>query len=303
MRLGFFLKEAFRALRRNAAPSFAATMTILVTALLLGVFIPIVQATTGGASQVRDRVLLDVYVKDAATEPQIQRLGTALKNLDNVDQVEFISKATALKTEMKERGSEAYEVLGNNPLPDAFRVTPDDPDRIDAIADAIAVPDSGEKGASITSSPAFSIVDEIQNKEEETQKILSATGGIFAGAIVLAVLLTIASIALVANTIRLSIFARRREIEVMKLVGATNWFIRWPFVLEGVVVGIMGGILAILLLGLAKVTVIDSLQQTFDFLSTPETLGFVPLSIVLLFACVAVSAIGSGLTLGRFLRI
>ncbi len=303
MRLGFFLKEAFRALRRNAAPSFAATMTILVTALLLGVFIPIVQATTGGASQVRDRVLLDVYVKDAATEPQIQRLGTALKNLDNVDQVEFISKATALKTEMKERGSEAYEVLGNNPLPDAFRVTPDDPAGIDAIADAIVVPDSGEKGASITSSPAFSIVDEIQNKEEETQKILSATGGIFVGAIVLAVLLTIASVALVANTIRLSIFARRREIEVMKLVGATNWFIRWPFVLEGVVVGIMGGVLAILLLGLAKVTVIDSLQQTFDFLSTPETLGFLPLSIVLLFACVAVSAIGSGLTLGRFLRI
>ncbi|MBA2764733.1 MAG: ABC transporter permease [Thermoleophilaceae bacterium] len=303
MRLGFFLKEAFRALRRNAAPSFAATMTILVTALLLGVFIPIVQATTGGASQVRDRVLLDVYVKDAATEPQIQRLGTALKNLDNVGEVEFISKATALKAEMKERGSEAYEVLGNNPLPDAFRVTPDDPDRIDALADAIVVPDSGEKRGSITSSPAFAIIDEIQNKEEETQKILSATGGIFVGAIVLAVLLTIASVALVANTIRLSVFARRREIEVMKLVGATNWFIRWPFVIEGVVVGVMGGILAILLLALAKVTVIDSLQQTFDFLSTPETLGFLPLSLVLLFACVAVSAIGSGLTLGRFLRV
>jgi cell division transport system permease protein len=111
------------------------------------------------------------------------------------------------------------------------------------------------------------------------------------------------SIALVANTIRLSIFSRRREVEVMKLVGATNWFIRWPFVIEGVAVGLMGGILASLMLIIAKQTFIDPLSDRFALLAAPNTIDFKLLIGLLLLACVAVSAIGSGLTLRRFLRV
>ena len=91
-------------------------------------------------------------------------------------------------------------------------------------------------------------IDEVRNREEDTDKILSATGLVKALTAGLAILLVFASIALIANTIRLSVFARRREVEVMKLVGATNWFIRWPFVIEGVIVGFLGGLLAVLLL-------------------------------------------------------
>jgi cell division transport system permease protein len=112
-----------------------------------------------------------------------------------------------------------------------------------------------------------------------------------------------ASIALIANTIRLSVFARRREVEVMKLVGATNWFIRWPFVIEGVIVGFFGGLLAVLLLTAAKETFIDPLSERFELLAAPETIDFPLLVIVLMVACVAVSAIGSGITLRRFLRV
>jgi cell division transport system permease protein len=119
----------------------------------------------------------------------------------------------------------------------------------------------------------------------------------------LAALLVFASIALVANTIRLSIFARRREVEVMKLVGATNWFIRWPFVIEGVIVGFLGGVLAVLLLAIAKETFIDPLSDDFALLAAPDTIDFPLLIALLLVACVAVSAIGSGLTLRRFLRV
>jgi cell division transport system permease protein len=108
---------------------------------------------------------------------------------------------------------------------------------------------------------------------------------------------------LIANTIRLSLYARRREVEVMKLVGATDWFIRWPFVLEGVLVGALGGVLAVLLLGVVKVAVVDPLQADFALMAAPQTMNFGLLVAVLLGASVAVSAAGSGISLRRFLRV
>ena len=140
-------------------------------------------------------------------------------------------------------------------------------------------------------------------RRDETDKILSATGLVKLLTAGLAALLILTSIALIANTIRLSIYSRRREVEVMKLVGATNWFIRWPFVIEGIVVGLMGGVLAVLCLAIAKVTFIDPLSARFALLAAPKTINFTALVVVLLSACVAVSAIGSGLTLRRFLRV
>ena len=119
----------------------------------------------------------------------------------------------------------------------------------------------------------------------------------------IAVLLLIASLMLVANTIRLSIYARRREVEVMRLVGATNWFIRWPFVIEGVIVGLAGAGIAVGILWLGKVTIVDPLSQNFALVDNFSTMGFVPLIIVLLGASVVVSVLGSGITLRRFLRI
>ena len=151
--------------------------------------------------------------------------------------------------------------------------------------------------------PSLAGIDEVRNKEEDTDKILSATGLVKILTAGLAALLVFASIALIANTIRLSIFSRRREVEVMKLVGATNWFIRWPFVIEGVIVGFMGGVLAVLLLTIAKETFIDPLSDRFALLAAPDTIDFPLLIVLLLLACIAVSAAGSALTLRRFLRV
>ena len=297
MRFLFFLKEALRALSRNATPSLAATLTILLTAVVLGVFIPIVQATTGTANEVRSRVVVDVYVLPEATPAEVEQLRQALVMTDNVKHVEFTSKEEALARE-RERNPDAYEVLGTNPLPDAFRVTPDDPDRVGAIADRLAPRDAQGRP-----DPQLPAIEEIRNREEETEKILSATGLVKLLTAGLAALLVLASIALVANTIRLSIFARRREVEVMKLVGATNWFIRWPFVIEGVIVGFLAGVLAVLLLAIAKETFLDPLSDRFELLAAPDTIDFQILAAVLLVACIAVSALGSGLTLRRFLRV
>ena len=296
MRWSFFLREALRGLRRSSAPALAALLTVLLTALVLGVFIPIVQATTGTANEVRSRVVVDVYVKDSATQVEQAELKQALVTTSNVKSVEFISKGEAL-ARAQEKNPRAFregaELLGSNPLPASFRVTPEDPDRLDDIVSRL------EAG----SGPQLAAIDEVRDREEDTDEILSATGLVKALTAGLAVLLVFASVALIANTIRLSVFARRREVEVMKLVGATNWFIRWPFVIEGVIVGFFGGLLAVLLLLVAKETFIDPLSERFELLAAPETIDFPLLVIVLMLACIAVSALGSGITLRRFLRV
>ena len=296
MRPGFFLREAMRGLRRSSAPALAALLTVLLTALVLGVFIPIVQATTGTANEVRSRVVADVYVKESATQVEQAELKQAIVETTGVKSVEFISKGEAL-ARAQAKNPKAFkagaELLGSNPLPASFRVTPEDPDRLDEVVSALAP----------NGRPALAAIDEVRDREEDTDKILSATGLVKALTAGLAVLLLVASIALIANTIRLSIYARRREVEVMKLVGATNWFIRWPFVIEGVIVGFFGGLLAILLLTIAKETFIDPLSERFELLAAPETIDFPLLIVVLMLACIAVSAVGSGITLRRFLRV
>jgi len=137
----------------------------------------------------------------------------------------------------------------------------------------------------------------------DTKKILEVTNLVTITAAALTVLLTIASILLIANTIRLSLYARRREVEVMKLVGATDWFIRWPFVIEGIVVGAAGALLAIAVLALAKVVLLDPLANNWTLIASPRTISFTALVIVLMGAGVLVSALGSGLSLRRFLRV
>jgi cell division transport system permease protein len=297
VKVGFFLREALRALSRNAAPSFAAMATVVVTVLVLGVFIPVVQATTGAANEVRGKVIADVYLKTNATKADIERVHRLIEATPRVGRVEFVSKTKAYQEERK-RNPEAYDLLGSNPLPDTFRVTPANPDDIGRVRSALApVSPSGER---TVADPA---IDEVRNREEDTNKILSATRVVKLTIAGLAVLLVIASLLLIANTIRLSLYARRRDVEVMKLVGATDWFIRWPFVIEGILVGAIGGVIAVLVLTVMKVALVDPLASDFALIAAPDTMNYGLLVVVLLAASVAVSAAGSGLSLRRFLRV
>ena len=298
MKLGFFLREAMRSLGRNAMPSFAAMATVLVTMLVLGVFIPIVQATTGAANEVRSRLLLDVYMKTDSTSADVTRVQARLKDTAHVKRVEYVSKSAAYRQE-RARNPEAYQLLGSNPLPDTFRVTPDKASNIDQLKDTLQPPAAGGKSGG----PVDAAIETVRNRRDETSKILSATRVVKLTTAMLAILLVTASILLISNTIRLSLYARRREVEVMKLVGATDWFIRWPFVIEGVIVGALGGLLAILLLAIGKVALIDPLASDFALLAAPETINFGLLIVVLISSSVFVSAAGSGLSLRRFLRV
>jgi cell division transport system permease protein len=297
MRLGFFLREATRSMRRSAAPSFAALATVLVTLLVLGVFIPIVQATNGAADTVRSRVEVDVYMNTDATAADEARVRRELLAVPHVKTVQFVSKQTAFAQQSR-LDPQAYQLLGSNPLPDTFHVIPDNPANVLTVRSSLTPP--GADGQPTMIDPS---IQSVSDKRDDTKKILEVTNLVTITAAALTILLTIASVLLIANTIRLSLYSRRREVEVMKLVGATDWFIRWPFVIEGVIVGASGALLAIAVLGVTKVMLLDPLADNWTLISSPKTIPFSALMAVLVGAGVLVSAMGSGLSLRRFLRV
>jgi cell division transport system permease protein len=177
-------------------------------------------------------------------------------------------------------------------------VIPDNPGNVLAVRNSLAPPTAGGGVGTIDQS-----IQSVSNKRNDTKKILEVTNLVTITAAALTVLLTIASVLLIANTIRLSLYSRRREVEVMKLVGATDWFIRWPFVIEGIVVGAAGALLAIAVLGVTKVALLDPLANNWTLIAAPRTISFTALLVVLMGAGVLVSALGSGLSLRRFLRV
>jgi cell division transport system permease protein len=303
-RLLFFTQEAFRALRRNGAPSMAAVVTTVVTVILLGVLIPIFQTTQAKSNQVRDSLETRVAIFDDATKPEIAKLEDQLLAIPHVASVRLISKAEALDelTEDlgKKKSSELLTQLHANPLPANFSVKADDASNLDSVETAITPP--GPNGKPQPISP---IIQDQFNRQEDSKKIEQVTSALKIVLTVITALLIIASLMLVGNTIRLSIYTRRREVEVMRLVGATRWFIRWPFMIEGVVVGFFGGLVAILILWLGKLTIVDPLSNSIGFLAAQNatTLSFPALVAILFAAAVLVSAVGSGVTLRRFLKV
>ena len=258
-------------------------LTVLLTALVLGVFIPIVQATTGTANEVRNRVVVDVYLKDDATPAEQRRAAqrsSRARAERQVGRVHLQGRRRSSPGSARTRPRRPIELLGTQPAArHRSASSPTDPDKRRARSSTALAPRGADRRAPL----ALAAIDEVRNREEDTNKILSATGLVKALTAGLAALLILASIALIANTIRLSIFARRREVEVMKLVGATNWFIRWPFVIEGVIVGFIGGLLAVLLLGDRQGRrFVDPLADRFALLAAPDTIDFPLLIVVLL---------------------
>jgi cell division transport system permease protein len=300
-RLIFFLQEAIRALRRNAAPSLAAIVTTVVTVILLGVLIPIFQTTQAKSEEVRSQLDIQYALYDDATPAEIHSLEKRIEALPHVASVTFISKAQALKTlrsELKDKS--IVEQLHTNPLPASLEVKATDASDLPEIRAAIMPP--GPNGKPKAISP---IISNGFNRQQESHKIEQVTSALKIVLTVMTALLILASLMLVGNTIRLSIYTRRREVEVMRLVGATRWFIRWPFMIEGVVVGFTGGLVAIIILWIGKITIVDPLSNSFSFLAAQNnsTLTFPVLIAILFAAAVIVSTLGSGLTLRRFLKV
>src|SRR6476659_9941964 len=230
--------EAWRSLGANISTTFAATMTVLIGMFLLGLFIALGTWVLSWSDHIKRELQVKVYFATTATDEQEAAVGQALKKLPHVKVVTFMSKERAFAQQSKQY-PDLYKNVTSNPLPDAWIVTPITGDDTPALGRRIQAAN-------------YPGVDDVNWGSGTAKRVLTIAEVIWIAFLVAVVLLVIASTLLIAHTIRLSIFARRREIEVMKLVGATNWFIRGPFMLEGLLTGLFGSLLAVLLLLIGK---------------------------------------------------
>jgi cell division transport system permease protein len=290
LRTKLFVSEAVRSIGANISTTVAATMTVLIGMFLLGLFIALFSWVNSWTDHVRKDVLVKVFFVQDASVGQINAVRSKVLTFPETKDAVFVSKEEALQR-MKEKYPDLTRNLSSNPLPAAFEVTPKNADQVKALADKLQPLPAG--------------VDKIDYAEKKTERILAVTNVIKYIFLLGSVILLIASTILIANTIRLSIFARRREVEVMKLVGASNWFIRGPFMLEGVICGLIGAIAAVILLVLAKqfaLPVIEGHSSTFRE-DDVHALSFPLVAIILVGVSLLVGAAGSGITLRRFLQI
>jgi cell division transport system permease protein len=284
--------EAWSSIRMNLSTTFAATMTVLIGMCLLGLFIALGTWVLSWSNHIQKELQVHVYFATDATKQQEAAVGAKLRHDPRVKLVSFKSKEQAL-VQMKREFPELFKAgnLPSNPLPDSFTVVPVKASFTPAIGKSV-------KRAGWTG------VDKVGWGSATAKRVLTIAKVISLVFLIAVVLLVVASTLLIANTIRLSIFARRREIEVMKLVGATNWFIRGPFMLEGLVCGLVGSALAVILLVLGKAIALPSiLPHIGGSNGDVHALSFTLNAIALLAAGLLLGAAGSGLTLRRFLQI
>ena len=294
-RTRLFLSEAFRSVSSNLSTTIAATMTVLIGMFLLGLFIALGTWVLSWTNDVKRQLVVNVYFCTQNTcdaevsRAQIDSVRQKIVAMPEVKDVKFISKEDALAI-MKERNPDLVQNLASNPLPPSYQVTPHRGEDVAAIARRLEpVPGGVEK------------VNYGKKTADRVLQVAKIIGAIFLGG---SVILIAASILLISNTIRLSIFARRREVEVMKLVGATNWFVRGPFMLEGLITGLVGSIAAVLMLLLAKELALPELVGRTALTSDDvQALSFPLIALILIATSLLVGAAGSGLTLRRFLKI
>jgi cell division transport system permease protein len=307
-RFRLLVSEALGSMASNLSTSIAAIMTVLIGMFLLGLSVALGTWVVSWSDHVKSQLQVKVYLEDTVTPKQVNAVARKLSAFDTggrIKEMRFITRKQALAI-AKQRYPEYNGLLAYNPFPASFEVTPTKADDVRALSGDIRTafgakvcPPAGTVSASNKLG-----VDCVKDGEQTSKRILQVGRAIEIVFIVTVLVLLISSVLLIANTIRLSIFSRRREIEVMKLVGATNWFVRGPFMLEGLFCGIVGSLGAILLLFIGKQVAVQSILGHVDNSSSDvQALAFGTTSLILLVVGLGVGAVGSGMTMHRFLRV
>ena len=296
-RFKLIIGESLRSLGANVSTTLAATVTVLIGMFLLGLFIAFGSWVVSWSNHVKKELVVHVYyctndtcAKEATTK-QMNTIANLASESPLVKRVIPVSKEQAL-AQMKKAHPEEVGALFTNPFPNALTVVPKQGDDVAKVA------------ALFSASPALGI-DKVDYGKKTTSKVLRLAHVIEGFFVVAVFLLLAASTLLIANTIRLSIFSRRREIEVMKLVGATNWFVRGPFMLEGVLCGVAGAVGAVILLILGKEIALPSLLHTgpLNAGSDVAAISFSLNALILIGTGLLLGAAGSGFTIRRFLQV
>lgn len=288
----YFVAEAVKSMRLNGLMSIASVSTVALSLLILGTFLMMVLNLNHLASALESQVEISVYLQDGLADRPMREVGTRITQIPGVTEVMFVSKEEAL-VKFKQRLGEQQSLLtalgDSNPLPNAFEVKVAKPEQVKAVAAAIG---------------QLNGIENAKFGQEVVEKLFQLAQMIRIFGLVLIVFLALAALFIISNTIRITVFARRREIGIMKYVGATDWFIRWPFVLEGMILGFSGALIAVLLLDQSYSLLTKQVYQSMAFLPLIPRYPFVSeISLFLLVAGTVIGALGSTISLRKFLKV
>jgi cell division transport system permease protein len=291
----FFIKEGFGNLHKNKTMSTASISSVIAALLVIAIFFIIVMNVDYAASKLESQIEMMVYLQDNLSESIVSSIGKELKTVSAVKDVQFVSKAQALIDLNEKWGDNAYlleGLEGDNPLPDSFKVTLTDPTEANTVALAIS---------------SISNIERVVYGKEELEKLLKATYILRISSLVIISILVFISVFIISNTIKLTVYARRKEINIMKYVGATDWFVRGPFIVEGILLGLLGSLITTLVVGVGYYYTASLIRNQMIGLLTVTLMPFGQLigSLTLLLGTVGllIGVIGSMLSVRKFIKV
>ena len=288
----YYLREVFLSMIRNRWMTFASIGTVAVSLFVLGVFLVLVMNVNKMAATLESQVQISVYISDSLSADEVKDIDRIISSMKSVKSVDYVPREEALKILQERLGDnkKILDALGeSNPLPNSFQVTVNS--ATDVKKTAAAIDD-------------LYGVDEVKYGQDVAANLFELTHLMrFFGLILMALLLG-ATIFIISNTIRLTVFARRKEIAIMKYVGATDWFIRWPFILEGIALGIIGGGVSALALRSFYAATINKIYESLAFFPMIEQYPFMNyVTVALCVAGVLIGILGSTVSLKRFMEV
>lgn len=288
----YFIKEVYTSFKRNIWMTLASIFTVVLSLFILGFFSIVILNLNKMADTLESQVQISVYLKDDLSQEEIDETKETLSKIEGLEDIKFTTREEAMENFKERLGDQQFllDALDDtNPLPDSFSLTVTSPQQVKTIADTAAALDSVE-----SASYSQDIINHLFNLTHLIRLI----------GVALIILLTGAAIFITSNTIRLTVFARRKEIAIMKYVGATDWFIRWPFLLEGICLGFIGGGLATIFLYIVYNQVTQEIYEAMAFFPLIPQHPFIDyISLAILVAGIIIGALGSTISLKRFLKV
>ncbi|WP_312653162.1 permease-like cell division protein FtsX [Aminipila sp.] len=289
----YTLKQAFIQVFRNRTMSFASIFSITAMLLILGLFfVLIVNINMASEAARQDFDTVQVYLLDTTTYEQAENMVSEVKGLRGVSDATYLSKEDAMQDWKSDWGESAYllDSLSSNPLPNSIMVKVETLETSDTVVEALRAKDG---------------VEDVKYYKETVEKLVKITNAIQIAAFIIMIFLVVVSVVVVSNTIKLTVLARAREIRIMKYVGATNWFIRGPFLIEGIVIGMISAGIAVITVAFVYGKIVDLIgQDLFLILSTPMvSKSFLTTNLISIFMAIGISigACGSIVSMRRFL--
>ena len=288
----YFIKEVYTSFKRNIWMTLASIFTVVLSLFILGFFSIVILNLNKMADTLESQVQISVYLKDDLSQEEIDETKETLSKIEGLQDIKFTTREEAMENFKERLGDQQFllDALDDtNPLPDSFSLTVTSPQQVKTIADTVVALDSVE-----SASYSQDIINHLFNLTHLSRLI----------GVALISLLTGAAIFIISNTIRLTVFARRKEIAIMKYVGATDWFIRWPFLLEGICLGFIGGGLATIFLYIVYNQVTQEIYEAMAFFPLIPQHPFINyISLAILVAGIIIGALGSTISLKRFLKV